>query len=93
MDNKELIKIAYELGADLNSVGMVVSALQKGIEIGKQEAIDEACEWLRNNLGYYDRHEVHIGKSYESVVIDDFRNAMENEVSNCEEDALCPSLG
>lgn len=77
MDNKELIKIAYSIGADLNSVGMVVSALQKGIEIGKQETIEKACEWLRNNLGYYDRHEVHIGKSYEEVVIDDFRKAME----------------
>ena len=43
----------------------------------KEMAIDKACEWLKNNLGYYDRYEVHIGKSYEEVVIDAFRKDME----------------
>lgn len=41
--------------------------------------IDKACEWLNGNLGYYNRNEVHIGKSYEQCVIDSFRKAMLNE--------------
>lgn len=42
MDNKELIKLAYGMGAHPYSVGGMVAALQKGIEIGKEEqkAID-----------------------------------------------------
>lgn len=44
MDNKELIKLAYYMGAHPYSVGGMVAALQKGIEIGKaeQKAEDEA---------------------------------------------------
>lgn len=37
MTNKELIKLAYDMGAHPYSVGGMVAALQKGIEIGKEE--------------------------------------------------------
>lgn len=40
--------------------------------------IDKACEWLKNNLGYYDRHSVYVGKTYEDVVTESFRKAMED---------------
>lgn len=37
MEAKELIKLAYDMGAHPYSVGGMVAALQKGIEIGKAE--------------------------------------------------------
>lgn len=54
----------------------VYNLLMLKLDAEKKLWLDKACEWIKNNLGYYDRHEVHIGKSYEEVVIDDFRKAM-----------------
>lgn len=47
------------------------------LDVEKKLWLDKVCEWFKNNLGYYDRHEVHIGTSYEEVVIDAFRKDME----------------
>lgn len=67
MDNKKLIQLAYDMGAHPYSVGGMVAALQKGIEIGKEEqkAIDnkrmdelllylEELEAHYRDLGQYD---------------------------------------
>lgn len=77
MTNKELIKIVYELGAHPYSVGAMVAALQKGIEIGKQETIDKACkefccECMREN----DRSCVCLDSSKCRLYID-FKRALE----------------
>lgn len=67
MDNKKLIQLAYDMGAHPYSVGGMVAALQKGIEIGKEEqkAIDikrkeELLQYLEEleahyrGIGHYD---------------------------------------
>lgn len=60
MDNKELIKLAYDMGAHPYSVGGMVAALQKGIEIGKaeqkvidKELIDELIGELYTSRAYH----------------------------------------
>jgi len=40
------------------------------------EQDERSCEWLKDNLGYYDRSEIHIGKSYEGCIIEDYKRAM-----------------
>lgn len=56
-------------------------SIERAYELGKirgrKELIDKACEWMKGNLGYYNRNEVHIGKSYEQCIIEDFLKAME----------------
>lgn len=76
IDDAELAKVEKSWIENSDSLNIHL-AFNMGKIQSKREMIDKACEWLRNNLGYYDRHEVHIGKSYEEVVIDDFRKAME----------------
>lgn len=61
---------------DLTVHTEVINDFTEGAELGYKEAIKMACEWLKENLGYYNRNEVHIGKSYEQCVIDDFENDM-----------------
>lgn len=58
MTNQELIKLAYDMGAHPYSVGSMVAALQKGIEIGKaeQEAMNRTNldEIKRERDAYYE---------------------------------------
>lgn len=72
MTNKELIKIAYELGAHPYNVCGMAAALQKGIEIGKQETIDKACEWLsKQGQDWWEGYGIPFS-------LEDFKKAMEN---------------
>lgn len=70
MTNKELIKLAYDMGAHPYSVGGMVAALQKGIEIGKEEQkaidIEVAVAWLRKYV-----------RPYYKFRIEEFKKAME----------------
>lgn len=58
-------------------------AYNEYIEIAEEQKkidIAKACEWMKNNLGYYDRHSVYVGKTYEDAVTESFRKAMEEEL-------------